>query len=69
MMSFLSLLCRVVVPVIKVMLQGTIRNYDFQRNTTLQYWNNVTTIRNNVATKSDATLCCAKNRRCKSSRV
>ena len=32
--------------------------------TMLQRWNNVETIRNNVAT-----LCCAKNRRCESSRV
>ena len=50
MKSFLSLLCCVVVPVIKVMLHITIRNDDFYRNTPLQYWNNVTTIRNNVAT-------------------
>ena len=32
------------------MLHGTIRNDDFQRNTALQCWNNVVTIRNNVAT-------------------
>ena len=32
------------------MLHGTIRKDDFWRNTTLQYWNNVATIRNNVAT-------------------
>ena len=49
---------------VKVMLHGTIRNDDFQRNTASQYWNNVITIRNNVAT-----LCCTENRRCKSSRV
>ena len=34
----------------KVMLLGTIRNDDFQRNTALQCWNNVASIRNNVAT-------------------
>ena len=34
----------------KVMLHGTIRNDDFWRNKALQYWNNVVTIRNNVAT-------------------
>ena len=32
------------------MLRGTIRKDDFQRNTALQCWNNVATIRNNVAT-------------------
>ena len=31
------------------MLQGTIRNDDFQRNTALQCWNNVASIQNNVA--------------------
>ena len=31
------------------MLHETIRNDDFQRNTALQRWNNVVTIRNNVA--------------------
>ena len=35
---------------LKVMLNGTIRNDDFLRNTAMQYWNNVTTIRNNVTT-------------------
>ena len=35
---------------LKVMLHGTICNHNFQRNTALQYWNNVATIRNNVAT-------------------
>ena len=36
---------------LKVMLHGTIRNDDFYRNTALQCWNNVVTIRNlNVAT-------------------
>ena len=29
---------------------GTIRNDDFQHNPALQCWNNVVTIRNNVAT-------------------
>ena len=32
------------------MLHGKIRNDDFQRNTALQCWNNVVTLRNNVAT-------------------
>ena len=32
-----------------MILHGTIRNDDFWRNTTLQCWNNVETIRNNVA--------------------
>ena len=36
--------------IIKVMLHGTIRNDDFLRNTALQCWNKVVTIRNNVAT-------------------
>ena len=35
---------------VKVMLHGRIHNDDFWRNTTLQYWNNVAAIRNNVAT-------------------
>ena len=35
---------------LKVMLHGTIRNDDFLRNTAMQYWNNVTTIRNDVTT-------------------
>ena len=35
---------------LQVMLHGAIRNADFQRNTESQNWNNVTTIRNNVAT-------------------
>ena len=35
---------------LKVMLHETISNDDFQRNTALQCWNNVVTIRNNVAT-------------------
>ena len=35
---------------LKVIFRGTIRNDNFLRNTTLQYWNNVATIRNNVAT-------------------
>ena len=46
------------------MLYETIRNDDFERNTALQYWNNVVTIRNNVVV-----LFGAKNRRCESSRV
>ena len=32
-----------------MMLHGTIRNDDFERNISLQCWNNVVTIRNNVA--------------------
>ena len=32
------------------MLHGTIRHDDFQRNIALQCWDNVVTIRNNVAT-------------------
>ena len=35
---------------LKVMLRGTIRNDDFQRNPALQFWNNIVTIENNVAT-------------------
>ena len=35
---------------LKVMLPGTIRNDDFQRNPALQCWNNIVTIENNVAT-------------------
>ena len=35
---------------VKVMLPSTIRNDDFHDNTALQCWNNVVTIRNNVAT-------------------
>ena len=35
---------------LKLMLHGTIRNHDFQGNTALQCWNNVVTIRNNIAT-------------------
>ena len=34
----------------ELMLHGTIGNDDFSRNTALQCWNNVVTIRNNVAT-------------------
>ena len=49
---------------LKVVLYGTIRKDDFLLNTVLQCWNNVGTVRNNVAT-----LCCPKNRRCESSRV
>ena len=40
---------------LKVMLHGTICNDDFQRNTALQCWNNVTTIRNNRDFKQIAT--------------
>ena len=32
------------------MLHGTVRKDDIHGNTTLQCWNNVVTIRNNVAT-------------------
>ena len=32
------------------MLHGTIRNDDFWRNTALQCWDSVVTVRNNVAT-------------------
>ena len=35
---------------LKVMLHGTIRNDDFQRNRALQCLNNAVTIRNKVAT-------------------
>ena len=35
---------------VKVMLQETIRNNDFERNTEYECWSNVATIRNNVAT-------------------
>ena len=42
---------------VKVILHGTIRNEDFERNTALQFWNDV------------VRLCCAENRRCDSSRV
>ena len=35
---------------VRVMLHETIRNDDFERNTAYQCWNNVATIRNNVAT-------------------
>ena len=41
------------------MLHETIDNDDFERNTALKCWNNIVTIRNNVATML---LCCAKNR-------
>ena len=34
----------------KAILHGTILNDDFSRNTEMQFWNNVVTIRNNVAT-------------------
>ena len=40
---------RLVTQTFKVMLHGTIRNDDFQRNTALQCWNNVVTIRKNGA--------------------
>ena len=32
------------------MLHETIRSHEFERNTALQCWDNVVTIRNNVAT-------------------
>ena len=35
---------------LKVMLHGTSSNNGFRGNTALQYWDNVVTIRNNVAT-------------------
>ena len=35
---------------LKVMLHGTIRNDDFQRNPALQCWSTIVTIQNNVAT-------------------
>ena len=41
------------------MLHETIDNDDFERNTALKCWNNIVTIRNNVATML---LCCTKNR-------
>ena len=44
------------------MLQGTIRNDDFKRNTALQCWSNVVTIRNNVATMLQRCVA-LKNRR------
>ena len=47
---FARLQCRFVR--LKVMLHRTIRNDDFWRNTELQCWNNVVTIRNNVVTMS-----------------
>ena len=49
---------------LRLLLHETIRNDGFQHHTALQGWNKVVTIRNNVAT-----LCCAKSRRCESSRV
>ena len=50
---------------VKVMLYWAIR-----RNTALQCWNNVATIRNNIATMLQRRVtACAKNRCCKSSRV
>ena len=50
---------------VKVMLYETIR-----RNTALQCWNKVATIRNNIATMLQRRVtACAKNRRCESSRV
>ena len=54
---------RTYVLVLKLMLHGTIGNYDFYCNTVLQCWNNVVTIRNNVATILKRCMCCAKNRR------
>ena len=47
------------------MLHGTIRNDDFWRNTSLQCWNNVVTIRNNVATMLQRSVA-LKNHRCES---
>ena len=53
-------------PRLKVMLHGTISNDDFQHSAAMlkQCCNHSKQCRNNVAT-----LCCAKNRRCESSRV
>ena len=53
---------------VKVMLHGTICNDDFKRNTALQCWNSVITIRNNVATMLQRCVA-AKNRRCEIFRV
>ena len=41
---------------LKMMLHGTIGNDNFHGNTTLQCWNNVVTIRNNVAIMCNAVL-------------
>ena len=49
---------------LKATLQETIRNDDFQRNTALQHCFEWFQHCSNIAT-----LCCAKNRRCESSRV
>ena len=46
---------------LNVILHGTIRNDDFQRNTGFQCWYNVA--------RNVATLYYAKNRRCELSRV
>ena len=70
---------------LKVILRGTIRNDNFLRDTTLQYWNirqqqffaqhNLTAILEQCCNHSKqccnnvATLCCAKNRPCESSRL
>ena len=40
----------VLVTKLNVMLHGTFLNDDFKRSTSLQCWNNVATIQNNVAT-------------------
>ena len=50
------------------MLHSTIRSDNFWRNTSLQCWNNVVTIRNNVAAMLQRCVA-LKNSRCKSSRV
>ena len=42
--------CLVFTSSVKVLLHETIRNDDFKRNTSLQCWNNVAIIQNNVAT-------------------
>ena len=48
--AFLPFLLPSLLPLLKVMLHRTIGNDDFSCNTALQCWNNVVTIRNNVAT-------------------
>ena len=50
------------------MLQVTIYNDDFSRNTALQRWNNVTAVKRQCCNNVPA-LRCAKNRRCELSRV
>ena len=54
--SITNQLCNFLGGGFKVTLHGTIRNDDFQRNPALQCWDNVVTIRNNVATMLNAVL-------------